>query len=229
MQIDVLELVQETLLLEGIWEPRTTRYLCDTLASGQVFMDIGANAGYFSLLAARCVGETGRVIAVEPNPAMAMQVRKNTERSRLTNVAIAEVACSDSVEIRDLYIGNAYNTGNSSLSANNLAWTRSVRVPCTTADLLVQRQELQRLDLVKIDVEGAELHVLRGMTTILKMLRPRIIIELVPLLLHGFSTTETAITEYLDGFNYQVQSLEEHSNYLCLPVESNSVLSQKFY
>jgi FkbM family methyltransferase len=166
MQIDVRELVQETLLLEGVWEPKTTRYLCGTLTSGQVFMDIGANAGYFSLLASRCVGESGRVLAVEPNPAMAKQLRQNTERSGLTNVHIAEVACSDSVEVRDLYIGNPYNTGNSSLSANNLAWTKSVRVPCTTVDLLVEKQALQRLDLVKIDVEGAEWQVLQGMTQV---------------------------------------------------------------
>src|SRR5882762_6278837 len=61
MQLDIRELVQETLLLENIWEPKTTRYLCDALSLGQVFLDIGANAGYFSLLASSCVGEFGEV------------------------------------------------------------------------------------------------------------------------------------------------------------------------
>lgn len=219
MQLDIRELVQETLMLEGIWEPKTTRYLCDSLGPGQVFMDIGANAGYFSLLASRCVGESGRVLAVEPNPAMIEQLRQNTERNGLINVVIAEAACSDSIDVRNLYVGNAYNTGNSSLSRDNLAWTKSVQVTCTTADLLIERYNLQRIDLVKVDVEGAELQVLRGMTTVLKRLRPRIIIELVPSLLEGFSTTVAAINEYLAAFHYRTLPLEEHSNYLCVPVE----------
>jgi FkbM family methyltransferase len=219
MQLDIRELVQETLLLEGIWEPKTTRYLCDSLSPGAVFLDIGANAGYFSLLASRRVGESGKVLAVEPNPAMVKQLHQNTERNGLTNISIAEVACSDSVEVRDLYVGNPYNTGNSSLSRDNLAWTKSVQVTCTTTDLLIEKYNFQRVDLVKIDVEGAELQVLRGMTTVLKRLRPRIIIELIPSLLEGFSTTVAAINEYLAAFQYRTLSLEEHSNYLCVPVE----------
>jgi hypothetical protein len=137
----------------------------------------------------------------------------------MTNVAIAEAACFDSVEVRDLYVGNPYNAGNSSLSRDNLHWTKSVEVSCTTADLLIEKYNFQRIDLVKIDVEGAELQVLRGMATILKRLRPRIIIELVPSLLEGFSTTVSAINEFLAAFHYRIFSLEEDSNYLCVPEE----------
>jgi len=222
MKLDIRELVQETILSEGIWEPKTTRYLCDSLSPGQVFLDIGANAGYFSLLASRLVGESGKVLAVEPNPVMAEQLRRNVERSILSNIAITEAACSDSVEVRELYVGNPYNTGNSSLSRENLAWTKSVRVKCTTADLLLERYHLQRVDLVKIDVEGAELQVLQGMPNVLERLRPKIIIELVPSLLKGFSTEVSAVTEYLAAFHYRILSLEEHSNYLCVPVECSN-------
>jgi FkbM family methyltransferase len=224
MQLDIRELVQETLLLEGIWEPNTTRYICDSLAPGQVFLDVGANAGYFSLLASRCVGGSGKVLAIEPNPVMANQLRQNVQRSRLANIAIIESACSDSVEVRDLYIGNPYNTGNSSLSRDNLAWTKSVKVACTTVDLLVEKYGLDCVDLVKIDVEGAELQVLRGMSTTLKRLRPKIITELSPSLLEGFSITFDTVQEYFRGRGYSVTPLEEDcmgrtTNYLCVPVE----------
>lgn len=229
MQLDIRELVQETLLLEGIWEPKTTRYVCDSLGPGQVFLDIGANAGYFSLLASRCVGESGMVLAVEPNPAMVKQLRQNIERNGLTNIAIAEAACSDLVEVRDLYVGNAYNTGNSSLSRDNLAWTKSVKVTCTTVDLLVEEYGLHHVDLVKIDVEGAELQVLRGMSTTLKHLRPKIITELSPSLLEGFSVTVDAVQEYLGVLGYSVSPLEEDcmgrtTNYLCVPVEYSEMV-----
>lgn len=223
MQLDIRDLVQETLLLEGIWEPKTTRYLCSSLSPGQVFIDIGANAGYFSLLASRSVGESGRVLAVEPNPTMAKQLRQNIQRSGLTNIAIVEAACSDSVGVQELFVGNPYNTGNSSLSPNNLAWTKSVRVGCITADLLLERHHFQRLDLVKIDVEGAELQVLRGMATVLKRLQPEIIIELTPSLLEGFSVTVGAVHEYFRDLGYSVAPLEEDckgrtTNYVCVPV-----------
>ena len=224
MRLDIRELVQETLLLEGVWEPKTTRYVCDALSPGAVFLDIGANAGYFSLLASRCVGESGRVLAVEPNPAMVKQLRQNKERNCLTNIAITEAACSDSVEVLDLYIGNPYNTGNSSLSRDNLAWTKSVKVTCTTVDLLVEKYGLHRVDLVKIDVEGAELQVLRGMSTTLKHLRPKIITELSASLLEGFSVTLDTVQEYFRALGYTVSPLEKDcmgrtTNYLCVPVE----------
>ena len=224
MQLDIRDLVQETLLLECVWEPKTTRYLCDTLGLGQVFLDVGANAGYFSLLASRCVGESGKVLAIEPNPAMAEQLRHNARRSARTNITIEEVACSDSTKICNLYVGNAYNTGNSSLSDDNLAWTRSVKVNCTTVDLLMEKYGVERVHLVKIDVEGAELQVLRGMATTLKRLRPKIITELSPSLLKGFSVTLSAVREYLRGLGYSMTPLEADckgrtTNYICVPVE----------
>ena len=224
MRLDIREIGQETILMESIWEPKTTRYLCETLGPGQVFLDIGANAGYFSLVASRCVGDSGKVLAVEPNPPMAGQVRQNVRRSGLRNIAVAETACTDSVEERELFIGNAYNTGNSSLSRENLAWTKSVKVACTTVDRLVEEYQLHRVDLVKIDVEGAELQVLRGMRDTLARFRPKVVTELSPRLLEGFSITLDTVQEHLTRQGYTVMPLEEDcmgrtTNYRCVSVE----------
>jgi FkbM family methyltransferase len=205
-----------------VWEPKTTQYLCSKLQPGQVFVDIGANAGYFTLLASRLAGASGKVLAVEPNPRMAEQVRQNVLRSGLTNVVLEQVACSNATSVRTLYLGGAYNTGSTSLCARNLRYTESIRVNCMPADTLVERHALTRLDIVKIDVEGAELDVLRGMTAILKQLRPNIIIELVPSLLEGFSATIDEVLKYLAAFDYSVSSLAEHCNYLCTPLDQRS-------
>ena len=95
---------------------------------------------------------------------------------------------------------------------------------CTTVDVLLERHGLHRVDLVKIDVEGAELQVLRGMATTLKRLRPKIIAELSPSLLEGFSVTLDTVHEYFRDLGYSVTPLEEDcmgrtTNYLCVPVE----------
>jgi FkbM family methyltransferase len=224
MQLDVREIGQETILMENVWEPKTTRYLCGALGPGRVFLDIGANAGYFSLVASRCVGDSGKVLAVEPNPAMAVQVRQNVRRSDLRNITVSETACTDSVEERELFIGNLYNTGNSSLSRENLAWTKSVKVACTTIDRLVEEHRLHRVDLVKIDVEGAELQVLRGMQNTLERFRPQIVMELSPALLEGFSITSDTVQGHLSRQGYTVTPLEEDcmgrtTNYRCVPAE----------
>ncbi len=216
MKVDIRDVLQGTLLLEGPWEPQTTQYIHTTLADGHVFLDIGANSGYFALLASRCVGPRGKVFAIEPNPAMAEQVRQNVARSGLTNVVVEELACSSSAGVRDLYLGPPGNTGITSLSSANVRSDECVSVNCVPADALVEKYDISRIDLVKIDVEGAELEVLRGMTDILKRFRPKIIIELLPSLLAGFSATIEDVTDQLARFGYSMSTLEgQHSNYLC--------------
>jgi len=97
-------------------------------------------------------------------------------------------------------------------------------VTCTTIDLLVEEYGLHHVDLVKIDVEGAELQVLRGMQATLKRFRPKIITELCPSLLDGFSMTLDMVQKYFSGRGYSMIPLEEDcmgrtTNYLCVPVE----------
>lgn len=217
MQSDVRDLIQETLLEGDVWDPAGTQYICGALKQGSVFLDIGANAGYFSLLAGKRVGPAGKVLAVEPSPEMAEQLRRNAARSGLANIVVDQVACSDSPGTRRLYLGPPSNTGGTSLSERNVKWKDSVDVVCTHADALVRKHALSRVDLVKIDVEGAEHEVLRGMKRLLKELRPIIIMELIEELLRSFSTTITSVTGFLEGFDYAVSSLGEHSNYVCVP------------
>ncbi len=218
MKCDIREMHQGTLISEGPWEPVTTQYILASLKEGQVFLDIGANAGYFTLLASRCVGQQGSVVAVEPNPVMTEQIRQNVARSRLTNVLVEQVACSAATEIRKLYLAEQNNTGTSSLCNYHGRQSKFVEVSCLPVDLIVEKHDLSRVDLVKIDVEGAELEVLRGMNSTLKRFRPKIIIELLPSLLRGFSVSREDVTDHLACLGYSISLLDaQHSNYLCKP------------
>lgn len=227
IQLDIRDVIQETILEGGIWDPTATEYLSEILEPGNVFLDIGANAGYFTLLAGKYVGPTGRVLAVEPNPLMAEQVRRNASRSGLINVQVEEVACSDSPKSSRLYLGPPSNTGGSSLSDRNTTTTEWVDVACVQADDLVRKYHLSRIDLVKIDVEGAEHDVLRGMNTILADHRPKIVMELIDDLLGSFSTTIDSVLSYLKTFQYDARPLGGHSNYICVPYEQSSGCFEK--
>jgi FkbM family methyltransferase len=217
MQLDIRDMIQETILLEGVWDPILTEFIRANLKPGHVFVDIGANAGYFTLLAAQHVGSEGRVLAFEPNPQLATQLRQNVERSRLSNVAIEETACSDATEAATLYLYDVSNSGRASLSNANAGTGGAIQVPCAPLDLIVEKYKLPQLNLIKIDVEGAELKVLRGMTEIIRQMRPRILIELEPHLLQGFSATVEDVMQLLTGCGYTVSPFGGHANYLCVP------------
>ena len=217
MELNIRDLIQETILLEGVWDPILSDFIRSTLRPGDVFVDVGANAGYFALLAAQCVGASGRVLAIEPNPSVATQLLKNIQRSRLRNVITEEVACSDTLEPLVLYLHDDSNSGRASVSRGNANGVEEVEVQSTTFDRLVNKHNLQRIRLVKIDVEGAESLVLKGMVNTMQELQPLIVLELESELLRAFSSSVEAVVKFLEGFNYSVTSLGGHANFICVP------------
>lgn len=225
MCLEIRDLIQETILLEGVWDPLLTEFVNNNLNTEEVFIDVGANAGYFTLLAARRVQGAGIVLSIEPNPIVAKQLRANVERSNLANVIIEEKVCSDSLQttIQTLYLHDDSNSGRASLSKSNTAGIENVQVASSTVDQLVQEHGLRHVTLVKIDVEGAELMVLRGMTDTMRHFRPTIVIELEPHLLRGFSATAEDVVSLLSTFGYKVSSLGGHSNYLCRPIGDSEI------
>jgi FkbM family methyltransferase len=217
MQLNARDMIQQTILLEGTWDPFLTQFIEENLKPGDVFLDVGAHVGYFTLLAARRVTGTGTVLSIEPNPQALEQLRQNVARSRLANVLIADTACGDSYDPVRLYLHTESNSSMASLSAANATGGAAVDVRCTPLDSLCQDRGLHRVDLVKIDVEGAELSVLRGMKRILRDIRPVIVLELEPRLLSSFGETSESVHTLFAGYDYHVTPLGGHSNYVCRP------------
>jgi hypothetical protein len=104
-----------------------------------------------------------------------------------------------------------------SLSAENATGEVAFDVTCTTLDDLCQERGLTRANLVKIDVEGAELSVLRGMERILREMRPVIVLEMEPHLLESFGTSTDSLLAFLAAYDYRVAPLGGHCNYVCEP------------
>ena len=165
--------------LVGVWEPDETRFVRATLKPGQTFVDVGANLGWFSLVASECVGPAGRVHAFEPQarifPYLARTIAEN---GLLGRILPYEMALSDHWGSGEMaWSPTSANTGR--------AWLTPV--PSPTGSLGVVRVGVLddimagvRVDFLKIDVEGAEGLVLRGARRILKESRPVVMIELLP-------------------------------------------------
>jgi FkbM family methyltransferase len=163
-------------------EPLTSRVFTKTLRSGDVVVDVGANIGYFTLLSASMVGPKGRVHAVECSPDTLAVLKNNIQKNHLHNVEVYPVAAS-----------NERGTLNLNVTAIGLSWLvphdkwpgskaspRTVSVPAVPLDEIIQSP----VHFVKIDAEGADLDVLKGMKRILTE-NPRIsvIVEWAPPLL----------------------------------------------
>ncbi|MGH9918826.1 MAG: FkbM family methyltransferase [Nitrososphaerales archaeon] len=156
------------LLLNRLWEPPTTKWFEETLHGGQVFLDVGANIGYFSLLARRLVGDDGRVIAVEAHPHLTDLLRRNMILNGFRNVTVwHRAAWSGSTEL-EMHTRTHFvaNSSIGSLGDDQLAvhadTEQVVKVQADSLDELVA--DVPRIDVVKVDVEGSELRVFSGLT-----------------------------------------------------------------
>ena len=164
--------------LTGAYELPVQNALAEIVRPGDVVLDVGANIGFLTLIAARLAGPEGRVIAFEPVPANARLIRRNVALNGLQNVSVREEAAAaqdgEAVLVLAEHIGGA-----TLLSAGVPDDARGrIRVKTRSIDTLVDRGEIPAPAVVKIDVEGAERDVLLGMGQVLARHRPVLLIEL---------------------------------------------------
>jgi FkbM family methyltransferase len=216
MRLDPHDLVSTVILATGGWEPETWRALKPHLPVGGTFIDVGAQIGWYSLRAARVVGPTGRVIAVEPNRETLTNLRDNIRASVDDKViVVAPVACSDSEGTMVFYPGPRSNTGASSLSLKNAEEdgpvSTSYPVHTRRLDDIVKEAGITRVDAVKIDVQGAELLVLKGAVGTLERYRPVICLELYEPDLESMGTSAQQVIAFMMSHGYKQKSHEEEN------------------
>lgn len=179
----------------------------DSLAPGGVFYDVGANVGFFGLIAARIVGPAGAVYAFEPLPHVAAEARANAERNGLANVEVVEVAAGDRDGTASLVVTR--HPGGATLSQADVGGDAVGRVAVRTVRLddLVAARIIRPPDAVKIDVEGVELEVIDGLRRTIAARRPVIVCELDAATRERADEKVRGATEVLGGLGYAVRRL----------------------
>jgi FkbM family methyltransferase len=170
------------------------------LAPGDVFYDIGANLGFFSLLGARLVDGDGRVCAFEPAPANAAAIRRNVELNGLTNVEVLEHAVSERGGIGQLQVVEDQSWSKLAEYGPHPNTESVLNVELVSIDDLVREARVPPPDMVKLDVEGAEIAALRGMRDTVAAHRPAIICEL--------HDTHGPFLELMRSWGYRVINVE---------------------
>lgn len=152
-------------------ESEQTAKMLNEVSAGDVFFDVGANAGYYSILASRLVGDSGRVLAFEPLIRNLSYLYRHKSLNNAENVTVFAFACSDENSIVSFSTGDNIAMGHIDKEAAG-----EMPVPSITLDEVSKRTGLMP-NIIKIDVEGAELDVLMGAENILKNATPKIFLS----------------------------------------------------
>jgi FkbM family methyltransferase len=206
LRLDPIDWLDRTILTTGVWEPNTWLGLAEHIPKNGVFVDVGAHIGYYSLKAASLVGSGGRVLAIEPNPETLRRLRANIRESGASEVVVEPVACSDSDGMLEFFAANEQNVGASSLSRANASQAgpvaHSYRVRTRRLDDIVRESGGSRVDVIKIDVEGAELLVLKGAGDTLDRFHPVVAVELSEVQLKNMGSSSAQVLEFLRSHGY---------------------------
>lgn len=203
------------------YEVATTRLFEQVVQPGQTVVDIGAHVGYYSLLAARRVGPQGRVYAFEPEPKNHVLLLKNIALNGYANIVPVPLAVSDRTGVSDLFLGGM-DTGFHSLFELHLPHPSDpgkVAVNTTTLDAFFEaRGWPSSVDVIKMDIEGAELHALEGMREFLSRMRQcALIIEFCPWILQTLGVAPEAFLARLGELGFQLSVIERRG---AIPLES---------
>jgi FkbM family methyltransferase len=187
----------------GTYEPEMQRAVERVVARGGVFYDIGAHAGYFSLLASQAVGPDGRVVAFEPDAGNLGHLREHVRLNGAGNVTVMDAAVADAS-------GSARFAAPSSSFEGSLSRVGGVDVNTVTIDGLVESGTLPAPTYVKIDVEGAEFRVLCGARRTLQTAAPTLFLAV-----HS-PAAERLCLDALAMLRYEVRPVTR-GTWLCVP------------
>lgn len=226
--------IDEYIFLRGAYEPHILDLIQKHLPSNGIFFDVGANIGQHSLFAAACLRETGKVYAFEPLQSFYKQFQRSISLNGFNNIQVFNFACGNSTEQKQIYT-KYDNAGGSS--------TVKLWEPDATNTIDIKKiddmfGDIQKIDLMKIDVEGMEYAVLQGATNVITQLKPKLIIEFSPFIYQTYDPElidlilDFVLSFYevydVDDGGYKIESKEvyledfnkrhrKQTNFLCLP------------
>jgi len=195
------------LLFAHEYEPTTIEVFKKYVKGGSTVIDIGANIGYFTLLAAQCVGVKGKVIAIEPELMNVQDLKDNVLLNGFHNVEIENAAVSNKMGMAQLNVSAGESGEHSLVIPKSRKYQKVQPVKLITVDSL----KASNISLIKIDVEGHEYEVIEGVRETLEKQSPPMIIEIWP---EGLQTSNHTVCEFgalLSSMGYtDVQIIDEY-------------------
>lgn len=202
------EHIQKELFWYGYYEKPIGMILKSLLQPDSVFIDAGANIGYFSLLAAR-QSPVGSIMAFEPVSHLYQELKANVALNKFCNVTTVNLALGEQEENRLIYLSGQDNEGMSSFHKPENYSGKSEMVKVIPLDKWMMDSAIKKIDLIKIDTEGSELTVLKGMKEVIKRFEPLIVLELNPFTLSQFGLKPADVISYINELAYRIFMITE--------------------
>ncbi len=199
MRVDLDEWIQQNIFFFGVYDEAGIRLVKSVLSEGDVFLDIGANVGCFTLVASEATGRKGKVIAFEAVRRVADRLEENIGLNGLENVSVVRKAVYDRETLLRFYIASQENLGMSSIFHHDTESGVIENVPAIDLDHFLKDYMLDGIKMIKIDVEGAEIFALRGMKETIKRFKPLILVEVSPQVTKEFSDRKL-VFDFFSGY-----------------------------
>ncbi|HEV3145976.1 MAG TPA: FkbM family methyltransferase [Gemmataceae bacterium] len=198
------DLIGRYIFYQGVWEGPTTKHFIEGLRPGDTVLDVGANIGQYSVLAGQKVGPQGQVFAVEPAALARDMLQRNLDLNQLRNVTILPFAAWDSDTILYLSSGAAGNSGAAEVScAAAPADSGAIAIPARQLGPALREAGCERIDVIKIDIEGAELPALRGLEEFFVRQPPRSVYCELCGNQNRFGKSAIDLLNFFDRFGYR--------------------------
>jgi len=212
MWCDLTDEIQRLVYFYGSFELRESHMLSRWVKPGWVAVDVGANVGCYTLLLASLVGESGRVVAVEPIKNNLVALRKNLELNQVARrVTVVDVAVAELPGTLTLHLNQQDASENSTDYTRNVfgPLAASETVDVTTLDDIARIHHLDSIDFIKIDIEGGELSALKGAAKVLRTRRPILMMEINAPHITAAGYTLDELLAFLKDLRYQVWRFEQ--------------------
>jgi len=211
VQVCPREHIQQQLFWYGFYEKTEVLAWESLITPNATVLDIGANIGYYSLVAAPRAAK-GRVFAFEPQASPLSRLRKNIDLNRLTNLIAIPLGVSDAPGSATLYLAGASNEGMGSLRKGEDFSAATETIQLVRLDDWCRENGVHP-DFIKMDIEGAEYNALLGMNRVLREDRPVLFIEIDGNLLARFGRMPADVHEYLRSLSYSAYGIKENSRF----------------
>jgi FkbM family methyltransferase len=192
------------------FEPVETALVRSVLRTGMTMLDIGANIGYFSLVASDAIGKEGHIIAFEPEPKNFSILMKNIHHSPVSNIEANQVALSDK-DGEDVLVLNEVNQGSHHIGGR-VEGSKTTIVRTITLDSYLQDlQDMEnfKVDFIKMDVEGCECKAIKGAKNVLERDMPMIMMEFYPMMIERCGDNPIELLEILKKIGYVFYEIGE--------------------
>ncbi len=193
----------------GIYEYETVQFLKSTLHEGDTFIDVGANIGYLSAVAAACVGPDGEVHSFEPVPDYYARLKKMADENPNYSIHVNNYACGDIDGSSTIDLPKDGNIGwNTMVPSFIVDKKKSYTIEIKRLDNYIEKKQLSNISVIKIDVEGYEFPVLKGLQNLFdNHVFPELLVEIAPgaYPLLGFTIDQLAL--YMENYHYSCELL----------------------